>query len=128
MGAEEFGREIKRYTGAGGRFIKQQRNAFAVQKRTRLAGMHLARQLEDGSNLGRAEVFQVKKRAGAGHAAYDIRSTSSTCSSLSTSVSLTSMISRSVVCTVRPMKAASMGNSRCPRSIKTQSCTRLGRP
>ena len=46
----------------------------------------------------------------------------------SISWNFTSIISISVVCTVRPMKRASMGSSRWPRSISTSNCTRAGRP
>jgi hypothetical protein len=46
----------------------------------------------------------------------------------SISFSFTSITSFIVVCTVRPTNAASIGNSRWPRSIRTQSCTRRGRP
>jgi hypothetical protein len=55
-------------------------------------------------------------------------STSRTFSAPSTSRNWTSIISRCVVCTFRPTKVASTGNSRCPRSISTQSWTRFGRP
>ena len=55
-------------------------------------------------------------------------STRSTFSVASISWNLTSMISASEVCTTRPMKRASMGSSRWPRSISTSSCTRAGRP
>src|SRR5258708_38634192 len=59
---------------------------------------------------------------------YSTRSTSTTRSSLSIPRSRTSIISVSLVCTLRPMYCASIGISRCPRSISTQSDTRFGRP
>src|SRR5213075_1879953 len=59
---------------------------------------------------------------------FSTRSTSTTRSSLSISRSRTSMISVSLVCTLRPMYRASIGISRCPRSTSTHSETRFGRP
>src|SRR6266849_1873877 len=56
------------------------------------------------------------------------RSTRTTRSSLSISCSLTSIISVALVCTVRPTYCASIGISRCPRSISTHSETRFGLP
>ena len=38
------------------------------------------------------------------------------------------MISVALVCTTRPVNCASIGISRCPRSISTHSDTRFGRP
>src|SRR6202050_2345850 len=54
------------------------------------------------------------------------RSTRTTRSSSSISIKRTSTISVSLVSTARPTKDASIGSSRCPRSIKTQSRMRLG--
>src|ERR1039458_5260054 len=58
---------------------------------------------------------------------YSALSTNRTFSIPSISCNFTSMISRSVVCTLRPTNLASIGNSRWPRSISTSSCTRAGR-
>ena len=70
------------------------------------------------------QLFHVEKFT----ASQSASSTRSTCSSLSISLSFTSMISRREVGTVRPMKRASMGSSRWPRSMRTRSWTLLGRP
>src|SRR5215472_3133587 len=59
---------------------------------------------------------------------YSTRSTSTTRSSLSISRRRTSIISVSLVWTLRPIYCASMGISRWPRSISTQRRTRFGRP
>jgi hypothetical protein len=63
MSSQQLGGKLKRHSRASGRLIKQQGNALAAKQGPGRARVHFPRQVENGSNIGCAEVFQIKQRA-----------------------------------------------------------------
>ena len=119
---ESFGGELERRPGAGGGLVEKQHDALAAQELRRTLGIHAARELQDGINFGDGELVGAQQTTHVRlHCPSATRSTISTFSAPSVSWSLTSMISWSVVCTLRPTNPASMGSSRWPRSMSTSS-------
>src|ERR1035437_591872 len=158
VSAQGFGRDFKRTPRPGGRLVEKQKDALALEQGPRLVRIHTPGKFQKSQDLGCFQVLNTEQGTARWiHSQFVISnlsfviqeprnelfnyklqitnyklaccfSMSRTFSASSTSRSLTSIISFSVVCTVRPMKAASIGNSRWPRSINTHSCKSLGRP
>src|SRR5262249_54399304 len=121
--------ELKADPGPGGRFDKKIDDGLAAQ------GWHLfygsladclecASRIEHSQNFLRTERFNVEQMpASPGHGF-----SKTTSSGRPASFRTTRTLSTWAVGRFLPTKSALMGNSRCPRSINTANCMRLGRP
>src|SRR5579871_1250603 len=119
--AQCLGGELEGGAGAGGGFVEQQHHAFSAQQLRRAVRVHAPRQRQDRFDLRGRKLVDAQQRTEWLHCASGVRSSNTTLSAPSLSCSLTSMISSDVVWMVRPTKLASMGSSRWPRSMSTQS-------
>ena len=143
VGAEARGGSAEADACARGVFEERESDGFAAKggeffERIALDGLKVPALIEKKSEFVRGERFKRQEIAETeGHICTlrmdgeeslfnygSCRSTRTTRSSLSISRRRTSMISVSLVCTVRPTNCASMGISRWPRSMSTQSETR----
>src|SRR5437868_8920060 len=102
--AQRLGCDFKRSSSAGGGLVEQKDHALAAQQETRFEGIHAPRQLQHREYFEGLQMLDAKQRTARSlHRGVSWRSISMTRSSASTSCSRTSMISRSVVCTFRPI-------------------------
>ena len=131
VGSQTFRGDLEADPRARGSFEEEIHDHSAAQRieppvafvlnRLKIAGAR-----ENGFDLSAIQTLDIEQSGGFSQAAS--RSTRRTFSMSSISWNFTSMISSSLVCTVRPTYFASMGSSRWPRSMRTSSCTRAGRP
>src|SRR5215472_12156422 len=129
VGAQALGGDLEAGARARGRLEKEVDDHLSAQRIEPLEGLILEWLKILGAGQNRfdfrpLQLFDAEQSRHQAPVPEAVLSTSSTFSMLSISWNFTSMISASEVCTVRPTNLASMGSSRCPRSIRTKSCTR----